>query len=623
MTHSRTATRPERRPAPPRCCPRALQWLACVALAWAGGGAPARADIAIEVDGVDGELRRNVLAFLSLERYKDRDDLDEALLERLQERAVREAESALRPFGYYEPLVESLVTRTGTTTWKAQVRIVLGAPVIMEKVAVQVLGPGAENPRLRDIATRLPLRQGERLSHAAYETIKGDLQRTAATLGYLDARLTRSELVVDPPRHVASAALTLETGFRYRFGATTVQQDAINETLLRRFVRYNQDDPYDATELLRTQFALDDSQYFATVEVLPGEADREEYVVPVSIRAEPNRRDRYSAGFGYGTDTELRGTLTWENRRVNSRGHRLRAELKAATVEQSLEARYVIPIGDPALEKLSLELSYDRSDLGDLDTRTTDFEPSVTQIRDTWQRVLFTKFRRTTTIVPGTLTTPGSTDIANLLIPGVSFASVPRGYLGEALFSRAVFAELRGSSTALGAPANYAQLRVEAERVFDLRPKWHLFLRGQLGASVISDTGDLPGTERFFAGGDRSVRGFGYNDLGPRDANAINVGGKHQFTGAVELIRDLPRNFGVAAFVDVGNAFDRFGDPLQYAAGIGFRLRLPVVTIGIDVAQPLTNPSCRARTPDPRCATEPGFDSLDGPRLHLNFSPKL
>jgi len=623
MPYSRPATRPDRRPAPPCCGPRTLRRLACLVLAWAAAGAPARADIAIEVDGVDAEMRRNVLAFLSLERYKDRDDLDDALMERLQERAVRETESALRPFGFYEPQVESRVTRTGSTTWKAEVRIVPGQPVIMENVTVQVLGPGAENPNLREIATKLPLRQGDRLSHAAYDTIKGNLQRTAATLGYLDAKLTKSELSVDPPKRVATATLTLETGFRYRFGATTVEQDVINETLLRRFVRYEQDDPYDATELLRTQFALDDSQYFATVEVLPGEADREEHVVPVSIRAEPNRRDRYSAGFGYGTDTALRGTLTWEKRRVNSRGHRLRADLRAAKIAQSLEARYVIPIGDPALEKLSFELSYDRSDLGDLDTRTTDFEPSVTQIRGPWQRVLFTKFRRTTTIVPGTPAAPGSTDVANLLIPGVSFASVPRGYLGEALFSRALFAELRGSSTALGAPADYVQLRVEAERVFDLRPKWHLFLRGQLGASVISDTGDLPGTERFFAGGDRSVRGFGFNDLGPRDANAINIGGKHQFTGAVELIRDLPRNFGVAAFVDVGNAFDRFGDPLQYAAGLGFRLRLPVVTIGIDVAQPLTNPACRARTPDPRCAAEPGFDSLDGPRLHLNFSPKL
>ncbi|MCU0760138.1 MAG: BamA/TamA family outer membrane protein [Steroidobacteraceae bacterium] len=622
MNPSAPAKRPGGRPARPGC-PFAARVLAGLALGWLAAAAPALAGIAIEVEGVDAELRRNVLAFLSLERYKDRGDLDDALMERLQERAVREAGNALRPFGYYEPQVRSEVAKTGSGDWRARIRIEPGAPVIVEEFTVQVLGPGAENPSLRGIADNLPLRAGDRLSHAAYEAVKGNLTRTAATLGYLDARLTRNELLVDPPQRVARAALVLETGFRYRFGATTVEQDVINETLLRRFVRYQQDDPYDATQLLRTQFALDDSQYFTSVEVLPGDPDREEHVVPVSIRAAPNRRDRYSAGLGYGTDTGPRGTASWENRRVNARGHRLRAELRAAEIEQILEARYVIPIGDPALESLSFQFSYDRRDLGDLDTRTTDFEPSVTRVEGLWQRVLFTAVRRTRTIVPGTATTPGTDDIATLLIPGIRYASIPRGYLGEALFSRALNAELRGSSTALGAPDDYLQLRVEGERVVDLGDKWHVYLRGQLGASLISQTGDLPGTERFFAGGDRSVRGFGFNELGPRDANGVNVGGKHQFAGAAELIRDLPRNLGIAAFVDVGNAFNRFGDPLNYAAGVGLRLRLPVLTIGIDVAQPLTNPLCRASTPDPRCAALPGFDDPDGPRLHLNFSPKL
>jgi translocation and assembly module TamA len=200
---------------------------------------------------------------------------------------------------------------------------------------------------------------------------------------------------------------------------------------------------------------------------------------------------------------------------------------------------------------------------------------------------------------------------------------VPRGYLGEALFSRALYAELRGSSTALGAPDNYVQLRVETERVFDLRPKWHLFLRGQLGASLISDTGDLPGTERFFAGGDRSVRGFGYNDLGPRDVNGINVGGKHQLTGAVELIRDLPRNFGVALFVDAGNAFDRFGDPLQYFG----RPRRAAAPAGRDHRHrrraAAHQPALQGRDARPALRRVPGFDDPSGPRLHLNFSPKL
>jgi translocation and assembly module TamA len=100
------------------------------------------------------------------------------------------------------------------------------------------------------------------------------------------------------------------------------------------------------------------------------------------------------------------------------------------------------------------------------------------------------------------------------------------------------------------------------------------------------------------------------------DANGVpydrlvseRVGGRQLLTGTVEFERDLPHNLGIAAFTDSGNAFDRLGDPLALSVGLGFRWRLSVITVGIDVAKAL-----RA----------PGFDSLPGPRLHLNISPKL
>ena len=222
-----------------------------------------------------------------------------------------------------------------------------------------------------------------------------------------------------------------------------------------------------------------------------------------------------------------------------------------------------------------------------------------------------------------TATQPESSESNRLIIPGLSYASVPRGYLGEALFSRGFFAEVRGSTKSLGAADDFIQLRLEAERVFELAPKWHAFVRGQLGTTWVSATEKLPGTERFFAGGDRSVRGFGFNDLSPLDEGGAKIGGRHLFTGTAEVIRDLPRNLALALFVDAGNAFDTFGDPLQYSAGIGIRFRLPVVSVGIDLAQPLTNPSCRSVTPDPRCTTQSGFKDPSGPRLHINFSPKL
>jgi translocation and assembly module TamA len=226
-----------------------------------------------------------------------------------------------------------------------------------------------------------------------------------------------------------------------------------------------------------------------------------------------------------------------------------------------------------------------------------------------------------------------------LVVPEVDVASVPKGYLGEALFSHPFFAELRGSHSALGSDSNFIQLHAQAEKVFRLGRQWHLLLRDEFGASLVSQFSHLPTVFRFFAGGDNSVRGFAYNDLSPtqavctKDAKGnfllnpdgscqmvsqyIKVGGKDLVTGTVEVIRDLPKNFGVAAFFDYGNAFDHLGrqcNPqaalgtkcapfLQYSVGLGLRVRLPVMTLGVDIAQPLSRNS--------------------GPRLHINFSPKL
>jgi translocation and assembly module TamA len=480
-----------------------------------------------------------------------------------------------------------------------------------------------------DITTDLPVQPGDTLNHANYDMLKGSLIRTAATYGYLDAHMIRSEMRVDPHAYLAQVTIEFETGPRYKFGNTTIRQSTINDALVQRYLRYKPGQYFDAQQLLRTQFALDDSQYFATVEVLPEERDRENLTVPVAISAEPNRRNRYSFGVGYGTDTQIRGTVAWEVRRINSAGHRFRTEVRGSAISQSLDARYIIPVGDPATEKFTLQLTAEHERRGDVDERSINFIPSLTHLRRSWfgehwwQRVTYIEFLHT----ESEFVSSGRNNTQSLLIPGISFGLVPSNYLGETLYSRTLYAELRGSHSALGSDSDFLQLRVQGERVFDIDEKgqWHVLLRGDIGATAVSSTSDLAPSQRFFAGGDRSVRGFAVNELSPiapaigadglpvrdEDDNIVyeKVGGKHLFAGSVELIRDLPKNFSVAVFGDVGNAFDNFGDPLMYSVGAGVRFRLPVVSVGLDVAQALTIPV--------------GDSERPGPRIHLNFSPKL
>jgi translocation and assembly module TamA len=596
--------------------PKQTAWLLFAAFVWLTSAA--RADIHIELEGVDADIGRNVLALLSLERYKDRDRIEPEAVQRLYNRIDDEVRSALRPFGYYEPqITASLQPPDKERHWHVKISIDPGVPVLIDTVNVTINGPGAQDPVFTNLSTPAP-QHGQRLSHAGYDQFKGSLQRAAATYGYLDARMLRSELQVNVAAHKADIYIALDTGERYYFGATTLEQTAVRDYEVRRFLRYRQGDPYNALQLLRTQFALDDSLYYSTVEVLAGDRDPEHHTVPITIHAR-NARRGYSFGAGYGTDTGPRGTVTWTVPRVNSYGHRFRVQMELSTIEQLFDVRYDIPVGDPVLDKLSFDLRGEQNTFGN-DVRNKDvaFAPILTQTLGRWQRGLAVNLEHIITTDP-----IEGRRVDNLVAPSIVFSSVPENYLGEALFSRELYVQLLGSTKELGAPENFLRLDLQAERVVDLSSRWHLLLRSEFGASNIKNIEDMPGLYRFFAGGDRSVRGFSYDDLSPISITpsthnpstgelipgvAAKVGARDLLTGTVEIERDLPRNFGAAVFFDAGNAVDRFNAALAYSVGIGLRLRLPVVTVGIDLAQ-----SLRA----------PGFRSLPGPRIHLNISPKL
>lgn len=630
--------------------PRARRWLTLTPalLVCLLAGPCARAATAVDVDirGVDDELRDNVLAYLSFERYKRGGaELTPDIVERLHERVEREVDAALRPFGYYEPLVQSNVTQEGSGTWKVTVDIDPGPPVLVEHIEVRVDGPGESDPLFQRILKRLPLRAGQRLNHKSYEEIKGDLQRTAATYGYFDAKLIRNELVVDPANHKANIALEMDTGERYRFGTTTIKQRVIRDSLVRRYLRYQDGEPFDLTQVLRTQFALDDSQYFANLEVLPGEPDRSAHTVPVKISADASRRHRYSVGAGYATDTGVRGTLGFDDHRINSSGHTFSVAAQAAQVTKySLQARYTIPVGDPAVENLSMRGSIEQRDWGDVTSNTLSVGPAFTAVTGSWQHVWLVNAVRTTSRADNNdVAALQGSQTDRLLVPELDIASVPKGYLGEPLFERPLFIEIRGSHASLGSNSNFAQLHVQSERVFRVARKWHLLLRGEIGATFASEFSQLPTVYRFFAGGDNSVRGFGYAALSPTQPTTYcpkdpllpqpvpcpeppgsltvytKVGGKDVISGTVEIVRELPKSLGIATFFDYGNAFDTWADAgrLAYAVGVGLRVRTSVLTLGVDIAKPLYEP-CTQPVEVGRTGCTPG-----GMRLHINFSPKL
>ena len=591
-----------KRASPCRRSARACAWLV---LLLGAATADAADTIRLEIDGVDRAMTDNIRAYLSLGRYAQRTDLTDTQVRRLADRAVDEAADALRPFGYYDPQVRSRTTRDDAT-WIVRLRIKPGEPVLMREVDIRIVGAGQDDGDIRLVVDGNLLRPGTRLDHTAYEKLKTALVRTALEQGYLDAKLTRHELEVDPAQHVADATLVLDTGGLYRFGKVTIEQDAISPELLARYVRFTEGEPFSGTRVRSTQFALEDSFFFSTVTVTPGERDPATLTIPVTIHASRIKRDRYSASAGFGTDTGPRGQFTWDRRLVNDDGHRWRLQTTLSEVLQDVTASYIIPVGDPSLEKLEFSTGYTNQTLGGLESERYAIGAGLTQAMGHWQRVLFVQLSQELTQFPGSEDTRSL-----LLIPGISFATQPPNFLTGWVREAAYYFELSGSPATLGSDASYLRFYARGERVWPIvQGPWYLRLRGEIGSSWVADFSQLPGSQRFFAGGDRSVRGFALDSLSPKDPNAPpgsgnkGVGGKNKLVGSIELERDLPHELRGAVFFDTGNAFDDWGTPLEYSVGVGLRLRLPMLLIGVDVAQALSEPDKK-------------------PRLHLNITQVL
>ena len=589
------------------------RWCSCiahvvcggVALAWCAVALAATEHVDIKIDGVDKQIADNVRSYLTLTRYVTRDDLTDGQVRRLADRAVDEAADALRPFGYYSPTIRSRTSRD-EPNWIVRLKIKPGEPVKLATVDVKIVGPGQNDPELKAVVTASPLKKGARLDHATYDSLKAELLRTAQERGYLDAQFTRRELIVNPTDLAGEAHLELTTGGRYEFGAIAIEQDALDPQLLQGYVRFAQGQPYSIDQLHSTQYALEDSNYFSTVSVTPGDRDPATLTVPITIRGDKIKRDRYAVSFGYGTDTSVRGQFTWDNRRANTRGHRMRTELTASEIKQEAVVRYVIPVGDPSLEKLEFSAGYVSEDIGDLRSKRYELATGLTQVTGRWQRVLFLKLNQERTIYP---TGPDTDDL--LLIPGISYASLPPNFLTGWVRDAAYYLELSGSPSSLGSDSSYLRFYGRGERVWPISGPWYVRLRGELGASWVNELSSLPASQRFFAGGDRSVRGFAINSLSPPivatpgDTNsASSGGGENKLVGSVELERDFAKSFRGAVFFDTGNAFNDWNAPLEYSVGIGVRWKLPMLMMGLDLAQALS---------------EPG----QNPRIHLNITQVL
>ncbi|WP_246172989.1 autotransporter assembly complex protein TamA [Thermochromatium tepidum] len=547
------------------------------------GAAPSEAiELEVRVEGLQGELEANVLAFLSIHNERAETDLTAARIEALHRRAPDQIRTALAPFGFYRVKIEDRLEppAAASGTWRAYYRIEPGEPVRIARVDYRITGEGATDPVF---PKTFPMKVGDVLLHAVYEQAKSDLRHAATSAGYLDYRLDRHQVLIDLQAYEAQVFFYLETGPQYRLGAVRFKQDLLDEGLLRRYVHFKPGEVYNPDVLLGLQGRLLSSEYYSDIEIIPlkDEVDADNRV-PIEVVAQRNKANEYRIGLGFATDVGPRLTLDYRRRYLTSQGDKLRTELNLSPALSQWDLDYRLPIQDPTRDYIlvkpvvayydkaifqgwahSLQVAHStlspggwRRNLG-LDYSYEDLSLNEAPLEATSELALSVSWSKTVADDP-ILTNDGYRITYSLV----------------------------GSVQGLISEASYLSGQVRFKWVRRFAPNYRLLTRADLGATWAERVTDLPAGRRFYAGGDSSIRGWGFDALGPNDPKTDDtLGGRYLAVGSLELERRLQGRWSAAVFTDFGNAFDPdYSQELAQSVGLGLRWASPIGQVRFDLA---------------------------------------
>ena len=560
-----------------------LTLLLLVGLAWSAEEKPPapRASVTVEIQGLEGELLDNARAYLSLYQKREDPRLSRLWIERLHAKAAKEIERALQPFGYYNAQVHASLEQTGENRWLARYRVTPGPQVKIRKLDIRWQGEGAEEPSLQKALADFPLAPGDPLIHARYEKGKTALLELADSLGYPDVEVKQGRILVDPGRNLADIRLIIDTGPKYYLGEIRLHQEVLEPAFVRRYLSdVEPGDVYSQEKLLAIQKDLVEAGYFSLVDVNPRLAEAVDAHVPIDVTLEPAKRQMYSIGIGYDTDVGINLNARWQHRRINRLGHKADAQLRLSPKNSFILGNYWIPIRDPRTTKLgfSILLETENTDTGRRDT--LDLEAGYYLLWHGWMSKLFVQFKYE------------KFEIAESQKETTTLLSIG-GRAEKAAFEKGIYPrrgwalalDLRGSPGLISSTA-YLRGWGRGRLLVPIAERGRLNLRGELGGAWVDDFTKYPNSLRFFAGGDNSVRGWNWKELGPKDHNGDVIGGKQVLVLSLEYDHRVAEQWVAAGFFDAGNAFDDELDKFYYGAGFGARWLSPVGAVRLDLAWP-------------------------------------
>ncbi len=578
--------------------PIALCAAACAQVIAAGpaGAAEPKA----QIDGqLDPDLRTAVLRAIG--------DTDRPIDNRFEARrrardAAEDAIAVLRSEGYYAYVVEPDVGEGDAP--RPIVRITPGPRFVLGQAKIDWVGTPPDPAAAA--ASQLALAFAPGAPGRAAEVVSAEGRAVAALqkLGYADAKAEPRQVVVDHATHTVDPDYRLNSGgVAHLDGIKATTNGKTRLTWLNTLAPWKKGEPYKPQDVAELERRLIDTGVFdsVTVALAPLDQVTPDGLRPVVVSLSERKPHTIEVGASYGTTEGVGADVKWTRYNLLGRADTFSLLARASKIDSRLQADLSLPHWRMAQQTLATSAAIYRAETPAYDSEGVKLSADVT--RRWGQNAVFgfagTYFTwggsldlaRSQEIVPGTLTSLGR-DVATLA--GLFDVSLDRSSdpldprSGWRLTARAEPTVETGTTT-----VPYLKLtgQLTGYLPFDKAGDTVLAARLKLGSILNGTIGQIPAPQRFYAGGGGSVRGFGYQEVGPRLANNTPEGGLSLFETSLELRHRVSQNWGVVAFIDAGTlapgSAPTFADA-SLGAGFGVRYNLGFGPLRVDLATPVT-----------------------------------
>ncbi|GBU14670.1 outer membrane protein assembly factor [Polaromonas sp.] len=544
-------------------------------------------------------VRELLETHLELQRYRAVTDLDEAELARLIVQAESNARNLLGTLGYFSPDIH--ITREGGLNEKPVIAITVEPGPATQTGAVKITFAGdiADSSDPDALAQRLEIERdwrlptGQPFTQNSWSSAKTQALRALVARRYPAGKLAGSLANVDAPMHSASLLLSLDSGPLYRLGPLQVRGvKRYDPVLVPRLARLKEGDIYDQSQLVAAQQRLASSGYFSSAYVsINPDSDPvgDPLATPVQVQVREAPLQKVILGLGVTTDNGPRASFEHSHLRVPGIGWRAVTKVQVEKDSPFAQTDWTA-IPDEDNWRWGVLGRIERQDDGTLITQAQRLRFGRSQIGEQIDRNIYLQYDRANIQGVGRADNSeadigdGSALTANYVWTGRYFDSLPFPSHGYAL------------GFELGLGSTLGQERQPFSRtlgrwlgIYSLE-KSRIALRAEAGAVVGKASARIPATQMFRTGGDTTVRGYGYRDIGITLNNGVIGPGRYMTISSVEWQRPMmlngrPSEFENTLFIDAGAVADKAKDlsPV-FGIGTGVRWRSPIGPLQMDLA---------------------------------------